>query len=880
MRTEGKRFKQNKKEEFEKTRIYNINNLEESREEEKSQNNQKATLKDKISGLKNSKRSSENNNQKNHKIKISRKVKKILIGIIILVILILGILFGVKSYQWKNIMEDMFTNEYSVVLDQEGNTIAQIGSERKKEKVSLSEMPKNLKNAYVGIEDERYYSHHGVDIKRTASAIFSYVIHFGSSSYGGSTITQQLVKNLTGDNTDSIFRKVKEWVKAYELELFFSKDEILEMYLNVIYVGPNIYGVQAGSEYYFSKDVGNLSLAECAFLAGINNSPNSYNPFLEDDNSEKIEKRTKTVLSKMLELEYISQEEYESAISEVENGLKFKKGEVSSSDGIYSYHTDALINEIIEDISEEKNITKTFATNYLYHSGLTIHSTQISSIQEKTEAEMEKTRYQIKSQDGSTTSQAAMVIIDQTTGRVVSCVGGLGEKEDARGFNRAIQSTRQTGSSMKPLAVLAPAINKKQITAASIFDDTQKTFEDNYSPENYDGYLGEITVRRAVESSQNIPFVEIMEELTPKTSIKYLEKMGISTLTEKDNNLSLALGGLDKGVSPLEMAAGYATIANNGVYIEPTFYTEIVNKSGKTILKANPKSKRVFSEETAYIIQELLTQPVLGSNGTATYSNISGMDVAAKTGTTDENYDRWLCGFTPYYTAATWFGYDQNETIYFNKQNPAGLIWANVMKSVHTNLENKKFVKPNKIVTAKICKDTGLKATTGCSNTYEEYFIKGTVPKTCTTHKGSKIKNSTNTYSNDSSSSTINNNINTDEDEMELNTTNNNIETNSRNETNMSNTANQNTNSNTSNNINNSNNISNNTNNTNETNNTNNNSNSSSGNSSSNNSNTNTNTNTNSNTNTNTNDNTSSNTNQNNSNVNSNTNIVENTESN
>ena len=862
MRTEGKRYKQNKKEDFEKTKIFNINNLEESREEEKRKNNSKIDSKNKTSKFKKMKNNSENNDEKKHRIKISEKAKKILISIIILVILILGISFGVKSYKWKNLMEDMFTNECSIVIDQEGNTIAEIGSERKKEKVSLSEMPENLKNAYVGIEDERYYSHHGVDIKRTASAIFSYVIHLGSSSYGGSTITQQLVKNLTGDNTDSIFRKVKEWVKAYELELFFSKDEILEMYLNIIYVGPNIYGVQAGSEYYFSKDVGNLSLAECAFLAGINNSPNSYNPFTDDDNSEKIEKRTKTVLSKMLELEYISQEEYENAIKEVESGLKFKKGEVSSSDGIYSYHTDALINEIIEDISEEENITETFAANYLYYSGLTIHGTQISSIQEKTEAEMEKSKYQIKSQDGSTTSQAAMVIIDQSTGKVVSCVGGLGEKEDARGFNRAIQSTRQTGSSMKPLAVLAPAINNKQITAATIFDDTQKTFEDNYSPENYDGYLGKITVRRAVESSQNIPFVEIMEELTPKTSIKYLKKMGISTLTEKDNNLSLALGGLDKGVSPLEMAAAYATISNNGVYIEPTFYTDIVNKSGKTILKANPKSRRVFSEETAYILQELLTQPVLGSNGTATYCNISGMDVAAKTGTTDDNFDRWLCGFTPYYTAATWFGYDQNETIYFNKQNPAGLIWANVMKSVHTNLENKKFTKPDKIVTATICKDTGLKATTGCSNTYEEYFIKGTVPKTCTTHKGSEIKNSTNTYSNDSSSTTINSNTNTNENEIDLDITNSNIETNSTNETNTSNTTNQNTNSNSSNNVNNSVNNSNNVNSTNKTNNTNSSSSSSN----------------NSNTNINTNNNTSSNTNQNNSNTNSNTNVTENTE--
>lgn len=792
MKNEGKRFKSNKEDKKEETKIFNfdnINNIEELNNLKENNEYNKIT-KRKFLNLKNRK------DIKNHKLKISKKAKKVLIIILILIILSLGIIFGVKSYHWKNLMEDMFTNECSIVVDQEGNEIAKIGSERKKENISLADIPQNLKNAYIGIEDERFYSHHGVDIKRTSSAILSYIIHFGSSSYGGSTITQQLVKNLTGDNTDSIFRKVKEWIKSYELEMFFTKDEILEMYLNVIYVGPNIYGVQAGSKYYFSKDVQNLSLAECAFLAGINNSPNSYNPFGDEDNSEKIKKRTKTVLAKMLELEYISQDEYNSAIKEVENGLKFKKGTIQNSDGIYSYHTDALINEVINDISEKEKITQTFATNYLYLSGLTINSTQISSIQEKTENEMEKTKYQIKSQNSNDTSQAAMVIIDQSTGRVVSCVGGLGKKTDARGFNRAIQSTRQTGSAMKPIAVLAPAIDKKEITAATIFDDTQKVFKDNYSPENYDGYLGKITVRRALESSQNIPFVEIMEKLTPKTSIKYLKKMGITTLTDKDNNLSLALGGLDKGISPLEMASAYATIANNGVYIEPTFYIDIINKKGETVIKSNPKSRRVFSEATAYVLQELLTQPVLGNNGTATYCNISGMDVAAKTGTTDDNFDRWLCGFTPYYTAATWFGYDQNETIYFNNQNPAGLIWSNVMKSVHTNLEKKKFQKPNGVTTAMICSQTGLKANTGCTNTYEEYFIWGTVPKECNEHKGSTIKNNSNNKSNSSnlnntSNITNNNNIYNEitEDEIENNNSNENKTLNNiKNETKTNNT--------------------------------------------------------------------------------------------
>ena len=674
-----------------------------------------------------------------------KKIKKIIITVIIVVIIILAIILGISAYQWKQITTDMFTNENSVVVDSDGNVIAELGSERKKIKIENEDMPENLKNAYVSIEDERYYRHHGVDIRRTGSAIINYVIHMGNSSFGGSTITQQLVKNLTGNNSGSISRKVKEWWKAYLLECYFSKEEILDMYLNVIYVGPNIYGVGAGSQYYFSKDIQNLTLAECAFLAGINNSPNSYNPFDDEtDNTEKIANRTITVLDKMLELEYITEEEYNTAVSEVNNGLSFKQGTVEANDGIYSYHTDALINEITQDIADKKNITEDFATNYLYLGGLTINSTQNSNIQDETETEFNKRQYNIASREGGDPAQAAMVIIDHQTGQVVACVGGLGEKDTARGLNRATQSTRQTGSSIKPLAVLAPGIDKKKFTAATIYADVETTFEGNYAPENYNDYLGQITVRRAVESSQNIPFVEMMEEVGVKTSISYLKDMGITTLTEKDESLSLALGGLDKGITPLEIAAAYATIANDGVYIEPTFYTEITNQSGKTIVEAKPESHRVFSKQVAYILKEILTQPVKGSNGTATYCSISGIDVAAKTGTTDENYDRWLCGFTPYYTAATWFGYDQNETIYFNRQNPAGIIWANVMRTIHSGLANATFEKPSWIQTETICADSGCIANSGCTNTYEEYFLWGTKPDDCTKHSGNRITTNNN----------------------------------------------------------------------------------------------------------------------------------------
>lgn len=709
------------------------------------------------------KKSSEKKNAKNDldnmqdemdtKTRIKKMIIKILIRVLIIVLVILFILFIISLIRFTSIAKQMIKNAPSIIVDTSEKKIGEIGSERNRKNISFEEMPDDLKNAYVAIEDERFYKHGGVDIKRTGAATLNYIFSFGKASFGGSTITQQLVKNLTGNTKATVTRKVDEWTKAMALEVALSKEEILEAYLNVIYVGPNVYGVETGAEYYFSKHAKDLSLEECAFLAGINHAPNAYNPFREgEDNSEKIKKRTNTVLNKMLELEYISQEDYNKAKEEVEKGLDFKRGDidVEKEPDIYSYHTDALISEVIKDISERKHISEEFATNYLYMANLKIYSTQNNSIQETMEKEFNKKMYLLDSKNtDDATSQAAMVVIDNKTGYVVGCVGGLGEKETSRGFNRATQAKRQTGSAIKPLAILVPGIEKKIFTASTTFVDEETDFNDGsdepYHPTNYDGYLGEITVRRAVESSQNIPFVKMMEKITPKTSIKYLKKMGITTLTEKDENLALALGGLDSGMTPLETAAAYATIANDGKYIEPTFYTKIETQEGKNVLKSKQKKKKVFSKETAYVVKELLTEPVNGTYGTATYCKMKNMDVAAKTGTTNENYDRWLCGFTSYYSAATWFGFDINETINFNKRNPAGLIWSSVMDDIHEGLEGKRFEKPKKVVTCTVCSKTGKKATKYCGDTYEEYYIKGTEPTECTYHssknKGKKNEN-------------------------------------------------------------------------------------------------------------------------------------------
>ena len=681
-------------------------------------------------------------NKKEPKSLKSRFIKFIVIILILFLIVSIGYL-AFKAYIFKTLAKEMFNNSTSTVFDSNKNVIAEIGSERNRDNIKLSEMPNNLKNAYIAIEDQRFYKHHGVDIKRTGAAILSYVIRRGSSSFGGSTITQQLVKNLTGDDSNTISRKVKEWFYACVLDCCFSKDDILEAYLNIIYTGPNIYGVKEAALYYFNRDIKDLSLAECAFLAGINNSPNSYNPFSDTDKSEKISKRTKTVLSKMKELGYISENEYNEAVSQVNNGLKFSKGNLQNNSSVYSYHTDGLINEIISDFSNQKHISQDFATNYFYLSGSSIYSTQNSDIQKVVENECKNKKYVLKSSKTDDYAQAAVVIMDQSNGYVIACSGGLGEKTKSRGFNRATQMKRQTGSSMKPVAVLAPAIEKKLVTNVTVFADEPTTFTDYngeaYSPIDYDNYKGSITLRQAVESSQNIPFVKLMEQLTPQVSIRYLRKMGITTLNDKDVNLALALGGLDQGISPLEFAGAYSSIANDGIYIEPTFYTKINSHSNETVLISKQKKRRVISKDAAFILKQLLTEPVTGSAGTATYCSISGMDVAAKTGTTNENYDRWLCGFTPYYTAVCWYGFDMNESINFNGKNPAGLIWSSVMKNIHSGLPSKKFEKTDGVVTSIICRASGKVANSSCPNTFTEYFLKGTIPDMCTQHSKSNM---------------------------------------------------------------------------------------------------------------------------------------------
>ena len=706
------------------------------------------------------KKHSKNELVKKDKKKFSAKHPKITVALRILLLLIImiavvgtGIVVGMLYGGWGDDFEItkeelVIGSSNSVVLDKDGNKLAELSGDENRKIIKLDQMPENLKNAYVAIEDERFYKHNGVDFKRTAAAVAQYVIHAGKSSFGGSTITQQLVKNITKDDERSgkegVIRKVKEWAKAYQIERMLSKDQILELYLNIIFVGgSNNLGVEVGAEYYFNKSASDLDLAECAFLAGINNSPNSYNPYGEKDKSELIKKRTKTVLGKMLELGMVQQNEYDEAVKKVEDGLSFQKAENLGS--IYSYHTDATISQVIEDVAKEKGISKSLASTYVYSSGLTIYSTQDTALQSKMDEVMvNKSKDYIrksKKVDGAT-SQSAMVIIDNSTGYVVGVEGGLGEKNESRGLNRATQSPRQTGSSIKPLTSLVPGINEGVITPATIYDDNSTDFGiKGWTPKDYNAFKGLISIRSAITTSQNIPFIKVVDELTPAKSAEYLEKMGVTSLTDADKQAlaAVSIGGFTNGITPLEMAGAYATIANNGTYRRPMFYTKVTDPDGNTVLEGKQDSQEVISEQAAYVIKSLLKSVVEDSSGTAKYCKISGIDVAAKTGTTNSNYDKWLCGFTPYYSAATWVGYDTPEEVRYGNANAAQQIWARIMKDIHSDLKDAKFVKPSGITTATVCLQSGKLATKSCTQKYTEIFKAGTVPKYCEGHDKVKI---------------------------------------------------------------------------------------------------------------------------------------------
>ena len=681
---------------------------------------------------------------------------------IFIIIIFLLIIAGIAAFsaiffsdKWSITKEQLLSDSGLKIVDQAGNELTTLTGDEISKKVTLDEMGK-LPDAFIAIEDKRFYEHGGVDIIRTTRAILNYgvsIITGGDASFGGSTITQQLVKITMNDDARGglagIERKIREWSRAIQVEKMLTKSEILERYLNRIYLGSSggleVRGVESAANYYFSKSAAELDTAQAAFLAGINHSPNNYDPFNEAvDNSEAIKSRTKTVLYQMYDQGKIGEEEYNSAVEEVDNGLTFAKGSTSNGNSTLSYHAAAAINQVASEMSEQEDISYSEAREMLINSGYTLYTTVNVDVQGPAEEAYKSGKYdRTKTVSGVQVKvQSAIVIIDPSTGYVVAGVGGLGDGLDTLGINR-MTSERSAGSAFKPLVNIAPSLENGTIVASTLFDDSPTTFARGYEPKDDSNKSeGIMTIREAITKSKNIPEVKLLQLQGIDNAVNFLSKIGI-TVDDSYKGLSLALG--TQTVTSLEMAAGYAMIANGGVYITPTFYTKVVDQNGKTVIEAKQEKTRVMSEGNAYILTSILTGPIKGSGGTAArYKNTLGnMAVAGKTSTSSSANDRWFCGFTPYYATACWYGYDNNEAS-VGGSNMAAQIWFDVMKVVHQNLEVKDFTEPDNIVTAKICLDSGKKATDKCKNTYTEIFVDGTVPEDCNGHTTVKICKETN----------------------------------------------------------------------------------------------------------------------------------------
>jgi len=667
---------------------------------------------------------------------------------------------------------NMTFNKTTFIYDSKGNVIQKLtGSDNRDcEPITDSEAPKFLKDAIISIEDERFEHHPGIDIQGIINAGIGFMrsLITGNSSgvRGGSTITQQVIKNITGNTKRSLQRKVQEWYAAIQLEKKLEKWQILEMYMNYSYWGNSCYGVQAASKKYFGKPVQELSLAQCALLAGITNNPGKYNPFTEQGR-ENAKTRQEIILGKMLELGKITQAQYEQAIKE---DLKYASKEQSKKvTSVQSYFVDQVIVDVKKAIVEETGVSSIVASNMIYGGGLHIYTTLDTAVQKAMdEVFMDDTYFPLVNDTARRQlehPQAAMAIVDVQNGYVRALYGGYGKKEASNTLNRASSSLmrRQPGSSIKPLVVYAPAIDLKLITPATVIDDvpsymlTGKDAEREY-PKNYDRtHDGLTTVRNGIKNSVNVVAAKIWKDiLGPDKSLEYLKKVGIDR--ENERYLSVVMGGLEKGVNPLQMAAAYVPFAHDGLYFEPTTFTLVTDSDGREIInrKKTDNFSIAYSEQTAFIMTDMLKEVTLGRTSPYPHSGTAasfinektiGMPVAGKTGTTDSNIDKWFVGYTPYYAAATWYGYDNtgSEPIELKKDeyNQAMKIWAAVMQKVHKDLPYKDFEQPTGIVQKKICIYSGKVATELCEKdprgnaTKLEYFIKGTEPRDddpCTVH--------------------------------------------------------------------------------------------------------------------------------------------------
>ncbi len=801
-----------------------------------------------------------------NKIKLNVKIFAVIIVftlILCVVFSVVGIVRGLTDsapdINEENIMPDGYP---SIIYDANGKKVQKLmGINANREYKKITDIPECVQNAFVAIEDARFYKHSGVDLQGILRAVFS-ALSDEKMTQGASTITQQLLKNQVfgGGNEKSFFgkvsRKIQEESLAIKLESTIDKKKILEYYLNTINLGQNTMGVETASKRYFGKSVSKLTVSEAAVLAGITQNPTEYNPITEQQNNEA---KRKIILKNMLDQEYITEDEYEEALgddvySRIQDINKEKR--TSSYGDINSYYVDAVIENVVSDLKQKLGYTETQAYNAIYREGLKIYTCQDQSLQKICDDVINNDKYyqkntksylsyqlKVKKSDGETESytegdvrafindahkkrisfyfknrkkaekyiklfkkknldkhdkilsesinlikqpQASFVLMEQSTGKVRAIVGGRGEKTANRTLNRASSSKRQPGSTFKVLSTYLPALDTSGFTLANVMDDAPYKYPGtNKRVKDWDssGYKGLTSLRQGIVDSVNIVTVKTFQKVTPQTGFDYLLNLGFTTLVDRretsdgqiysDIQLPTALGGLTDGVTNVELTAAYAAIANGGTYIKPVYYTKIVDSKGNVLLQNSKSGKKVMKNTTAWLLTDAMKDVIKrGTGKKAAFKKIK-MPQAGKTGTTSDNTDFWFEGYTPYYTAGIWLGYDSMFTQMSGSASK--IMWRDIMEKVHKvkKLKNKNFKKPEDIITRKICKKCGKLAVYGlCDRALDgndiktEYFARGTQPKeSCDCHVKYTFSNSTGHMAETGASASTNDKVYLNKDE-------------------------------------------------------------------------------------------------------------------
>lgn len=599
-------------------------------------------------------------------------IKFIFLCVFCLIVMGISVLYGFSSFfAPPNMDEALIPDAASQFYDNKGNVIYTTLSVERRVPVTFDKIPKHVQQAFIAIEDNRFYEHSGIDYRGTARALVSTLS--GQEVQGGSTITQQLAKNAFLTQERTIIRKIKEAFIAKELEHKYTKDEILTMYLNQIYFGQGAYGIESASMYYFGKHVQDLSIAEAATLAAIPKSPNYFNPF---ENPQASKERKELVIDQMYKYGMIDQVTANAAKAQK---LILRTSNAGSSDP-RSYFFDMIIQKVISEVGADA----------LYKGGLKIYTTLDTDMQLAAERALRYLPELYNDNNKLTQPQVALVAVDPNNGQVKAMIGGRGQDK----FNRATLAARQPGSAFKPFVYLTAMENG--FTPASVIEDKEEEFWPGWKPQNSDlKWHGKVSLRTALKRSLNVPTIKLAREVGVNKIITNAEKMGITTLVDSgkynDTNLAMALGGLSKGVSPIEMASAYGVLATNGVYCRPYALIKIVDREGKVLFEQKSSSKQVVDAKAAYLTTNMLEDVLV--SGTAGGMGI-GRPAAGKTGTTDTNIDAWFVGYTPNLSTAVWVGDDNNQSIHMYGSGAPLSIWHDFMVNALAATPARNFVNP------------------------------------------------------------------------------------------------------------------------------------------------------------------------------------------